>query len=555
MKTSGIALTIALFAGIFLFFTHPISHGDFWWHVSTGKWILEHNALPKGDPFAYTTNPAPDPRKNLLLQGYWLAQVIFYFVQNHTGFQGIIIFKAVLFSALFFLLWRILYRKGVDTPTAVFIVAMLAMLSRSYDDPKPQLFSFLGSLCIFQLMEKGLAEIRDKGSPKLSTLALTPLLMLLWANLHPGFIIGQAIIAVLLLTEISKYLIKKPAIQGKSLAILALWSLASLLTALINPCTETAALVMLEFKTRVLATTINEYLNPWEYSKYMGNSTIFYGLIAVAVVTAATMAASWRRLELSHILLYSGFAAAAASSFRFAMFFIFMSVAISASCITDTAKKALIRFRSVMTILSLASVVLLFTISAKESSFRHGALKSDYLPEKAVDFMLGHDLKGPLFNPYEWGGYLMFRLHPVHKVFIDGRTLDYNAHMRYMTVKMGKKDNDFSMYGIKTVLFYPLTPHGYKIPGLVFSLLKDREWRLIYIDEKSVIFVRSDTMGNMPSLSKTILWDSLIKTAELWLEKPPAPIERVNPNMMLGQIYKAMGEDEKAEEFYKRALQ
>jgi hypothetical protein len=267
------------------------------------------------------------------------------------------------------------------------------------------------------------------------------------------------------------------------------------------------------------------------------------------------MAVSWRRLELSHILLYAGFTVAAANSFRFAIFHILMSVTISSSYITDTVKTTLKKFRPALSALSLASIILLFTLSAKGSSFRQGELKSDYLPGKAVDFMLEQNLKAPLFNPYEWGGYLIYRLHPNHRVFIDSRTLDYSAHMDYMSIRMGKKDIGFRKYDINTVLFYPLTPYSYKIPGLIFSLLKDPEWQLVYIDEKSVIFVRDDAKAGMPVLSKKILWDSLIKTAEFWLEKPPAPIERVNPNFMLGQIYKAMGNEEKAAEYYKKARQ
>lgn len=555
MKTSEIALAIALFAGIFLFFTGPIGHGDFWWHVSTGKWIWEHSALPGEDPFAYTTTPGPEPRKTLLLQGYWLAQVIFYLVQKHTGFYGIIAFKAFLFSAVFYSLWRILLKKGVDNLISVSMVALLAILSRPYDDPRPQMFSFLGTLLIFLLMEKGLAELRDYGKPRRATLLGAPLLMLLWANLHPAFIIGQAVIGVFLLAETIKFAVKRNALQRGPFLAFVLWAVTSLLISLINPCTATAVVAIWDFKARVLAATINEYLNPWEYARYTGNAATLYGLAALAAVTAGAMAVSWRRLELSHVLLYAGFAGAAAGFFRFGIFFILMSAAISAGCLADVAGKALRRLRPAAFLLSLVSLALLLAISARETSLRHGALRSDYLPKKAADFISGHGLliKAPLFNPYEWGGYLIFRLHPGHKVFVDGRTLDYNAHMDYMSARMGRKDDVFEKYRINTVLFYPITPVSYRIPGLVFSLLKDPEWRLVYIDEKAVIFVRADSMGGIPALDKKILWDSLIRTARLWLENPPAPIERVRPNMMLGQIYQAMGEEEKSLEFYNRA--
>ena len=59
-------------------------------------------------------------------------------------------------------------------------------------------------------------------------------------------------------------------------------------------------------------------------------------------------------------------------------------------------------------------------------------MHGDALPVRAVDFIAEKSLPEPLFNPYEWGGYLIWRLYPDYQVFIDSRTLDDGAYADYL---------------------------------------------------------------------------------------------------------------------------
>ena len=47
-------------------------------------------------------------------------------------------------------------------------------------------------------------------------------------------------------------------------------------------------------------------------------------------------------------------------------------------------------------------------------------------PDGAARFLLANHIGGPMFNTYEYGGYLMWRLWPQERVFIDGRALNVN---------------------------------------------------------------------------------------------------------------------------------
>src|SRR5262249_13612871 len=52
-------------------------------------------------------------------------------------------------------------------------------------------------------------------------------------------------------------------------------------------------------------------------------------------------------------------------------------------------------------------------------------------PVGAADFLVAHRVTGPIFNVYEQGGYLMWRLWPQAKVFIDGRALNESVWQDY----------------------------------------------------------------------------------------------------------------------------
>lgn len=46
---------------------------------------------------------------------------------------------------------------------------------------------------------------------------------------------------------------------------------------------------------------------------------------------------------------------------------------------------------------------------------------SKRFPSRACDFILSHKLVGPMFNDYDYGGYLISRLWPKYEVFVDSR--------------------------------------------------------------------------------------------------------------------------------------
>ena len=87
--------TIAIFVLIAIAAVGPIRSYDFFWHLTTGRWIVQHHALPVYDPFALASAHVP------WINGEWLYQVALYGVWSLVGLQAISWANAIFVGALF----------------------------------------------------------------------------------------------------------------------------------------------------------------------------------------------------------------------------------------------------------------------------------------------------------------------------------------------------------------------------------------------------------------------------------------------------------------------
>jgi hypothetical protein len=126
-------------------------------------------------------------------------------------------------------------------------------------------------------------------------------------------------------------------------------------------------------------------------------------------------------------------------------------------------------------------------------------------PSGAADFLTGNRIAGPLFNTYEFGGYLMWRLGPEQKVFIDGRALNESVFQDYARILYNHEANDgrksgeelLDLYGVQTIVM-----NGFEYTGGLTYLLApaladpaQTKWKLVYGDAQAMVFVRSAPPG------------------------------------------------------------
>ncbi|MCB9007111.1 MAG: hypothetical protein H6656_07080 [Ardenticatenaceae bacterium] len=169
-------LFVALFAiALFTMAVRETLDPDMWWHLRTGEYILQHG-IPAQDVFTFTVP------QHAWVTHEWLSQLIMWLVYLAGGLPGLILFFAALIALTFWLL----YLACAGRPyLAAFIVLLSAITSAIVWGARPQIFNLLLTAVFVLIIER----VKD-GRWQVRTLWWLPLLTLVWANLHSGYLLG-----------------------------------------------------------------------------------------------------------------------------------------------------------------------------------------------------------------------------------------------------------------------------------------------------------------------------------------------------------------------------
>ena len=149
----------------------------------------------------------------------------------------------------------------------------------------------------------------------------------------------------------------------------------------------------------------------------------------------------------------------------------------------------------------------LFLWTSNESKHLPTAIKAGLvsplkMPVGSAQFLVEKEFKGRIFNTYNWGGYLLWRLDPDLKVSTDSRLLDeavYSEMRKAETVQAGDKWRPYwkqvmDKYAIN-IAIVP-TMNRRKPSTLYTSLARDHDWSPVFQDQVSVVFLRTSSRLN-----------------------------------------------------------
>ncbi|MBI5042754.1 MAG: hypothetical protein HZC10_02770 [Nitrospirae bacterium] len=182
-------------------------------------------------------------------------------------------------------------------------------------------------------------------------------------------------------------------------------------------------------------------------------------------------------------------------------------------------------------------------------------------PKDASDFLIDLKISGNMFNEYGFGGYLIWRLYPEKKVFIDGRSLEPDVYEEYKFIAsasvMGKRswEDILKSYNISYIVTPPLLPGG-EIYPIVDKLFDSEDWVLIYSDQLSLIFLRNDPENI--SIIKKFAKDKIGGLNTIIIQASArATLNKTNPHYLitLGKTFFKMGRFADAEKAFEMAYQ
>ena len=409
-------------AGLFAY-SAPLWDMDLWWHLASGRNILEQGGLPDADPFNFTspTGPTGLGYRSIILTGYWLSEVFFYLVSNVSGYSGLIALRAVLLLGILSLLavssLRV-YRAGATT--TLLALTFCLIISTDFTGMRPQLFSFLMAPLLVLLLEEMSTRL-EQGKNIDRFFFIVPLLTMLWANLHRGFMVAAPLIGIFLISRVPALIKRGPGFdmrrESAYLAILAL----GLLGTLLNPSSYLPYLELFVFEGSELQGRVSEYLSPlalYERGRHL------YGFWAYLVLSGAVALLNIRRAPLRHSLLVLPLAVAGLGAFRYIPFFVFISAPITALGLSSLmAQRPAYQRHLRAAALAFVLISSLFVISGNLDNMGR-ALRSPVVegkyPDKALVYMREDNVPGPIFNHYNWGGYISWKARE-YKTFIAGR--------------------------------------------------------------------------------------------------------------------------------------
>jgi len=489
-------------AGLLAFwsFGYTIMRGsDFWWHLASGRWMLEHRAIPRVDFWSYTHRGKP------WMHHEWLSDVLYAGWEKILGMESLVWWKWGVIIATFLLLMRCLHRS-TRSPLAALLAAGFALaVAAPFLDLRPHLYSLLGYVLVLRL-----ALLDEHPAPFL------PLIFLVWVNLHGGFFFGLMALSIVLLAWVlfpdaagipgSAAGTVGPAKQRWAYAVVL--GLACAGACLLNPnFTEPFAYPLrYAFSADSPYRGLNEWKAPFEpggiHAALFPYALGSFGL-AIGWLLVSRRWRTHRRESLAGVLLCALTLLMALESRRFIPLF-----AISESLLVAPLLAALFAAierriraplenrlgpmptRALIPVLALiVSALMLVRYPQSNRAFLY-LTAEDTFPVETLNFVEVNGISGRTFAYYNWGGYIQLRLDGQLQTYIDGRAdtvFDDDTFNRYRFVMNGGEGAVYMLEasGADWVLW----PRNKR--RLLEQLVQSGRWYPLFEDAVSILFGHS----------------------------------------------------------------
>ncbi|MFC1509822.1 tetratricopeptide repeat protein [Candidatus Omnitrophota bacterium] len=536
-----------LIASYFFLSLSQLENYDIWLHLKGGEWIINNLAVPRTQFFSYAVGKAS------WVNHSWFFQVLIFLVYKFLGgINALILFRAIIVTLTLLIALRPFLKK-VYFPVFLFASWLLSSLFLTRTPIRPELLSaFFLAVYLYILF--------NKKNPWFLVLIQS-----FWVNIHGYSMLGPILLFLFILSEFIKRKIKLPfdwnnvrylddkRTYNKILSILAV----TVVLFFLSPY----GIDNFKYPFFVIRSFLYSSNNFYHISELSSSSlpgilfTQKYILLICALTLFMTsLLLNIRKVNIFNVWVFISFFLMYCAANRHGGFF-----AITACfCVLDNFKtenltylKKYFKFRYAG-ILSIILTILLGFYIARDQFFKVSELNKRYIyskgfvskshlfgvsgsryPKKAVDFIIEHKIKGPIFNCFNIGGYLIWRLYPTHRVFIDGRVggVYKGIYRKEFMDEFVWSLNDFKKwkeldekYGFNmVVLDYSSTDFYYY---LIKNLYNAEKWRLVYMGDVAVVFVKDNSINKDIISSYDILFEDIEKGEEedYLVEKKETPI-------------------------------
>lgn len=477
--------------------TTLLRDADTGWHIRNGEIIWATRSVPHVDVFSYTRAGQP------WYAWEWLYDLVIGGIHHVAGLNGVVLFTAAIIAGTFAILFRLILRRSGSFAVAALLTLLANAAAQVHMLARPHVLSWLFTMLWVEVLYRF-----EEG--KSSSLLWLPPMMLVWVNVHGGFILGLVLLGIFGAAEIWKHLTAPTRVSYTPLIQLG---------AAFCSCSAVSFLTPYGYKLHThvygylsnhfLMDTIQEFRSPDFHAEGFGFFEIFILLAVVGVmlglkrvsatdlllllfsIHAGLIAA--RNIPISGILMSFALAPALASAISPARNYhprwlaSLLDVIDGISNDMTTLER---RFRAhALVIVVLAASAAIAINGGRFFSARVLSAHFDdkMFPVKATEYIAQQGIHDHMFNTDAWSGYLIYKLYPTLKVYFDDRHDFYGEDF----LKEYSKARDASWQWrepldkdqVTRALVSPASP-------LATVMKESKEWRVEYDDGFAIIFVR-----------------------------------------------------------------
>lgn len=467
------------------------------WHIRTGQQILATHAIPRVDSFSSTMAGKP------WFAWEWLYDVVVGELEASLGLNGVVWFTAAVIATAFGWMFHWLLARRTNVMVALALVLLAMSASMIHFLARPHVVSWLFTLAWFFILDSSERDCRSGDGGSGARIWLLPPLMLVWVNVHGGFLIGFVLLGIFLIgaawtwfrareSRIEEALQKIAA--GKHARSLFKVGVLSGFASLVNPYGwKLYGHVYAYLSNRFLMDHIDEFQSP----NFHGVAQKCF--LVLLLITMAVLALRGRELRLSEglTILFAVYAALYASRnipvSSILLVMVVGPVVPAANLFGGFSRRmSAVDARLGGHLWPLIATVATLLIAANggrvgSSLWMDARFDPKRMPVDAVNFLEQQRPEGPVLSTDSWGGYLIYRLYPKAQVVVDDRHDLYGeeffkSYLRTIRVETGWED--FLMEHQSSYLLLP------RSSALSNVISENSGWKRVYEDEVSVVFVR-----------------------------------------------------------------
>jgi len=463
---------------------------DYWFHLAAGRWIVAHG-LPAVEPWCLAA------RGQWPWLGEWLFHVALYGVHAATGEPGVTLWRGLWAAGATALLVTLLRGLRADQWPALLALPLLLALSRARMTARPEQLTLVLALLVVVVLERARRGDRD------FSVALVPA-QVLWANVHPGWVLGPALVALYALAEALRGREPAARARAKRWALLALLLVAAS-AATPRPLDTLSLRLVREARQDPLRHDVDE-LESWTFAGDLAGP--YSACVALAIV--ALLLGGRRAWQTSPALVVAALGGLVAGLLAYRLRALGATLAFPAIALAFAPRGAgatpggnrprarpSAGQRAPLVLAAVAGAVGLATIVVDAPYFPLGFSPPEIaVPVRAVQVADSLGLAGPTLNTQWYGGYLLWARGENHLPLLDTRNRGGAAFLEGYALADRDEKALASLLDVWRITHAILEPPR-SIDSRMAPMLAERpDWALVFADDAGLLFVRRDQLDS-----------------------------------------------------------